>query len=1716
MKKIACVLPGVLFWVFPLALSAQDESVDVPVTVFPYTEDFESGEALPDGWVAEAPSEGGLQWGIQVFNDALSALEGEKRAGVGPRGTEGDNRAMLVSPALDLSLLKQPVLTFYRYLTADDNMSMLGYSDTLNVYYRESSEAEWQLLSALTGEANLAVPGMMQWASADISLPSSSAQTQLAFEAVSKIAGKSIYIDNIEVYDNAVTIAEFPWEEHFENNGSFPRGWTTEQVSGDVAWSIQMSGATPSDPDGLYGAAIFPSVPLAGNVARLVTPALDFGSVEEPVLHFSHKIESNSMWGSEPTLRDTLKLYYKPSQNADWQFIGKYTGTGTTAAWIEESVNLPGISNDYYLAFEAVSAIGTKALYLDDIRIDAAPGEGDEEPEDPVEAGPVSPYIEETFDGLVPEDWVLQGFVHFTSGSASGYGNSIPLRAMLHQNATQAYVQTCPVDMRSAPVISFWYKAMNQITVQGEGGYLVSAEEPTEADKIRYQVLVSNDSGHTWETIQEIAFGQHQVSGDFAQVRIDAAAYANDTCMIRFVFEPNLEIVTGTAQVNLYFDQVAVGTEMGKDLGIASLQGTQLSMPGDSLSFTVEVSNAGSETQQDYSVRFVQEDADGSETEIASETGIPIAKGQTVTYHFNAMAAEEPGNLFYYAEVVLDGDVFMDNNRSDLMRVQVLPLSVEEIRVGEGEERYKHPLNLSLPQSLSQTIYYPDELGTNGGLIRSLSYYAAVSDTNLKDIPVQVWIGETWMENLKEGWIHPDSLTLVYDGAISFPEGEYMVDIPFDAPYAYKGKNLVVYAYRGYGLNSGYDNDFMGESIPDSYRTIGYASYAGDIGDPLDPQAFNEAVHGIPNTLFRVDFAGMGSLSGLVREEDGTPVADAKVQIEGTAYEVMTDEDGKYSFAHLTAGEYTLHISKYGYVSLQQAVSVEEDEAAEKDIVLGTVATYTVSGKVSGTNAEAGLAGVRLSLKGYADYSATTDAEGYYSFENVYESDSGYLLRAMAEGYLSYYDSLKVEGGDKVSDIVMDERPYPVASLAVQPDGDRMRIDWTRPVVPAEYVYVRDDSTYENGVHSATSTQTVWYGSLFETGNMGEVISVDLMGLAPIDGSSMGNSPLTVDIFDAERKLVGSSDPFILPGNQWVNVLLDNVPYSEAFYVMVRWDAGSGSTNFLGLDMDGPWAEAGTGFYCSQTEGWLSLEEQLEIEGMFMIRPHVQGDAPKAVQEPAPTGYKVYRFADGDNKEDYVLLKECESSVLTYTDTEWDGLESGVYRYAVSAVYCNRYESQARKTDLIGKDMEMEVVLHLSTNAGMTAKGAMIALTGLNTQYNHNYSLMAESEDPVLEAVWKGRYALKVELDGYHSYVDTVEVVHDTAIDIELVERIEMPEGLRVEAAGNGTDYRFSWNNPVQRSRELHYYADEVNYNAMQSVYQSQGKAYGVVYDLAAYPDAEIEKVDFYHAQWGHSGIWDYKIHVVDMDAKEIVYSTGLLHTTGDGTWETGIDLGNVELGGRSVGIFMEPLSGDADDAYPVLTADMITENQHSYMLDMATLEVSLVYTNGGSPFSEYLMNLYVLAYDQQVKISSSALVSKAPQKYVVYLDEAKVAETVEEEYVFSALEPGSKHVAGVKALYVTGESELATLEFTVGNVAVEDGILDALSLYPNPFVDEIRIEGPWEKIARICIMDLRGHLLAEFSGRPVLKVSTLPGGLYFIRVEGKDGGFRVCKMVKR
>ena len=107
--------------------------------------------------------------------------------------------------------------------------------------------------------------------------------------------------------------------------------------------------------------------------------------------------------------------------------------------------------------------------------------------------------------------------------------------------------------------------------------------------------------------------------------------------------------------------------------------------------------------------------------------------------------------------------------------------------------------------------------------------------------------------------------------------------------------------------------------------------------------------------------------------------------------------------------------------------------------------------------------------------------------------------------------------------------------------------------------------------------------------------------------------------------------------------------------------------------------------------------------------------------------------------------------------------------------------------------------------------------------------------------------------------------------------------------------------------------------------FQAYNNAYGVVYDLATYPDASLNKIDFHHASWGTTGIWQYKIHVVDWTTFTELGTLGPLTTTGDDKWENNVPLGNIAgVGGKLIGIMLEPLSNSSTDAYPCFSSDNV------------------------------------------------------------------------------------------------------------------------------------------------------------------------------------------------
>ncbi|MCL2041918.1 MAG: Ig-like domain-containing protein [Bacteroidales bacterium] len=153
--------------------------------------------------------------------------------------------------------------------------------------------------------------------------------------------------------------------------------------------------------------------------------------------------------------------------------------------------------------------------------------------------------------------------------------------------------------------------------------------------------------------------------------------------------------------------------------------------------------------------------------------------------------------------------------------------------------------------------------------------------------------------------------------------------------------------------------------------------------------------------------------------------------------------------------------------------------------------------------------------------------------------------------------------------------------------------------------YILDDGSAETGWRINPGYE-VSLGNEFAVGESGELISIDVYGQSADDA---GSKTVIIDIYNAYGTRVGSSSSFTLPKNQWKNVTLNKIPYSGTFYVMVRWSASSGETNYLGMDLDGYNATSRLGYYISDGE-WYVFEDIFDYgsdnyysaRGVWMIR----------------------------------------------------------------------------------------------------------------------------------------------------------------------------------------------------------------------------------------------------------------------------------------------------------------------------------------------------------------------------------------------------------------------------------------------------------------------------------------------------------------------------------
>jgi len=169
------------------------------------------------------------------------------------------------------------------------------------------------------------------------------------------------YGDNVEFKTLCGVVTNFPFTEDFEA-GSLPDCWRNEHVTNTQDWDYDNGGHSGNPANAHSGNynALFYHQSTTANVTKLVTPALDFTGVSSANLKFWHVQKE---WSPD---QDELRIYYKNSATANWTLLAEYTDE--VADWTERNINLPNLSSEYYVAFEATGKYGY-GVGLDDVEI---------------------------------------------------------------------------------------------------------------------------------------------------------------------------------------------------------------------------------------------------------------------------------------------------------------------------------------------------------------------------------------------------------------------------------------------------------------------------------------------------------------------------------------------------------------------------------------------------------------------------------------------------------------------------------------------------------------------------------------------------------------------------------------------------------------------------------------------------------------------------------------------------------------------------------------------------------------------------------------------------------------------------------------------------------------------------------------------------------------------------------------------------------------------------------------------------------------------------------------------------------------------------------------------------------------------------------------------------------------------------------------------------
>ena len=896
----------------------------------------------------------------------------------------------------------------------------------------------------------------------------------------------------------------------------------------------------------------------------------------------------------------------------------------------------------------------------------------------------------------------------------------------------------------------------------------------------------------------------------------------------------------------------AVVVGFDKDLIALEFTGPEIIYQNTANNFQASIGNYGrvAVSAGDYSIQactFVN----GIETVYGTIAGTALAPAQTTSLNI-PVTIPAIGLYGLYAKVVYGEDMDLTNNISDPLTVEVIDNSVVVKNIGTYPLTQTTPFYTLYPidfsdwrgGSLSECLYYTNELNT-GGIITRLSYYTSFANY-IPQRKVKVWMVQTDKESFDLGAIPAAEMTLVFEGKVDFPEGQDKVNINLTNPMIYTGSGnlaVMVYYYEG---GSQYINDqsyFAYQEVEYGPLRNGFDNWYTTI-DPNDLTHFS-SIYNFPVTSLMFETGnGLGNLSGRVLYQSGnTPVEGAKVVISNPDFpevnaEIFTNAEGYYSAPYLMAGNnLTVTVSKYAYndVVYQNVVLPAGGSLDLGNALLMPRPMITLLGNVKLSDTQGPADGAVVKLTGLDNYQTTTNTDGDYVFISVW-GFTNYEIEATLDGYQKYQSTIAVPGIPyAVPQItLLENAPSPHLVNAVE-SGDDALVSWYAAGQPYPMEFRYDDgevwgvliTTGDPNVIVGSSWQAnanvqnvYWYMYQFEGYQLCNNVKITILGLTE-DGTPDANNVLLIQENIRNNagwnsckltQVVHAPNGFFVGISGYDNTSV--IPYDDGegepyvFQTRTQWSNGLGAYYPLETATSPPLfanifvrasglmtGEATAFNENTSTTFVVEIPEGKELS-MCQQVAHFDAGQPEVIFPTIPqegsrgfTNYNVYRKSA--NVEVWEQLNTVPVTDTSFVDNTWSGLTYGLYEFAAEAEYTNGVKSDLSVSNILEKDMRLDLNLIVNTNTGVSgiSAGANVKLTNQNGNVNYIYNtVVGTNGDILIPEILKGIYTLQITLTGFVDYTETDVNLNIPEVTltktVTLTERIFDPYDLEIITAG--------------------------------------------------------------------------------------------------------------------------------------------------------------------------------------------------------------------------------------------------------------------------------------------------------------------------------------------